>query len=103
MGVAHLHLDPYRLSPVEGGAGLPDELVVEGPFKAVVLLLAVVDRDPGGRLRLVQDAREVEPARPGVLDRAAHVEALRLPHHVLEPPEPELRHQLAHLLRDEEK
>ena len=38
-----------------------------------------------------------------MLDRAAHVEALRLPHHVLEPPEPELRHQLAHLLRDEEE
>ena len=103
VGVARLHLDPHRRAPVDGGAGLPDELVVEGALQAVVLLLAVVDRDPGGRLRLVQDAREVEPARPGVLDGPAHVEALRLPHHVLEPPEPELRHQLAHLLRDEEE
>ena len=103
LGVPHLRLDPHRRPPVDGGAGLPDELVVEGAFEPVVLLLAVVDRDPGGRLRLVQDAREVEPARLGVLDRAPHVEALRLAHHVLEPPEPELRHQLAHLLGDEEE
>ena len=101
--VPHLRLDPHRRAPVEGGAGLPDELVVEGAFEPVVLRFAVVDRDPGSRLRLVEDAREVEPARLGLLDRAPHVEALGLAHHVLEPPEPELRHQLAHLLGDEEE
>ena len=103
VGVAHIHLDPHRLSPVDGRAGLPDELVVEGAFEAVVLLLAVVDRDPRSHLGLVEDAREVEPACLGVLDRAPHVEALRLPHHVLEPPEPELRHELADFFGHEEE
>ena len=80
-----------------------DQLVVEHLVEAVVLALGIPDRDAVLDLRLVEQPAEVEPARLPVADRAVLVEVVGLADQLVERAEAHLRHQLAHLLGDEEE
>ena len=71
------------------GCGLGDQLVVERLVEAVLLPLAMIDRDPRlGRL-LIQQARQVDPLRLPVVDRRRHVEPVDPADHLVEAAEAE--------------
>ena len=76
--------------------------VVERLVEPVILRRASRRRGASaGSVRLMEDRGEVEPARLPVLDRRPHVEPIDAADHLVDGPEAELRHQLAHLLGDE--
>ena len=58
---------------------------------------------PFGACRLEEQLGEIEPLRLPVLDHLALVEHLQLADHLVEGAEAHRRHQLAHLLGDEEE
>ena len=89
--------------PVSAGSASFDQPAVEIRLQMVVLPLAVMGRDARPGLRLGEQPRQVDALRLVVLDRAAPVEMLGLADHVREAAETEQRHQLAHLLGDEEE
>ena len=74
VGVADLVRDANRLLLQDRRLRRLDELVIERARKPVVLLLLARARDVRRHLRLVEHAREVEPARLPVRDARAHVE-----------------------------
>ena len=77
--------------------------MVERAQQAVVLFFAVVARDVGGHVRLMEDAREIEAARLPVVDARAHVEQVGAADQIVDAADAELRHQLARFLGDEEQ
>ena len=56
-----------------------------------------------GIWRIVEDRGEIEPLRLPVVDRLARVEHVHAADHLVQRAEAQLRHVLAHLLRDEEE
>ena len=86
---------------LERGRAPLDQIVVERVLEAVILLAHLAPRDRRRQRRHVQQRREVEPLRLPVRDRALDVEAVGAADHLVHRPEAELRHQLAHFLRDE--
>ena len=92
----------HRLAALERRRGQLDQPVVERLLQAVVLLLAVVARRPraasaAGRTR--------EKSRPFAFQCSMplHVEQVGAPDQLVQRAEPELRHELAHFLGDEEE
>ncbi len=80
-----------------------DQLVVEHLLEAVILRLAMIDRDALAGGRLVEHLVEVEPARLPVMDRAILVEPIRLADELRELAIAHGGHHLAHFLGDEEE
>ena len=95
--------DRDRRAVLERAPRLLDEAAVEDVVDRVVLLLAVPDGDAFRRVRLVEQAREVEALGLPVRDRLGLVEHLHLPDHLVERAVAERGHDLAHLLGDEEE
>ena len=62
------------LAVVQCGLGDLDQLVVENFIQPVVLPFAVVNGDAFGRGRLVEELREIEPARLPMFDGAVFIE-----------------------------
>ena len=60
VGVLDRGDDAYRRAAVERRLRLGDQPAIEDVVDLVILLLAVVDRDAGRRLGLVEQAREIE-------------------------------------------
>ncbi len=85
------------------GLRVGDQAAVEHGRDTVVLCLAVADAHALRGVRLVEQLGEIEPLGFPVLDHLALVEHLHLPDHLGEGAEAHLRHQLAHLLGDEEE
>ena len=69
----------------------------------MLLLLGVADRDLRTDLGPDQESTHVQPLRLEVLDAFTHVESIGSADHVLEAPESQLGHELAHLFGDEEE
>ncbi len=78
-----------------------DELVVERLGEAVVLRLQAPAPDTARRVGFDQERRQVEPARLPVRDRLAQIDLVHAADHLVDRPESEQRHQLAHFLGDE--
>src|SRR5678816_2867208 len=74
--VACAGLDADRLARLDRGLHACDEIVVERALEAVVLALAIVDRDSGLRLRGMEDAGEVDALGLPVIDGTRRIEAI---------------------------
>ena len=74
---------------------------VERLLQSVVLRLPAGAAVMLGDRGLEEDPAEVDVPRLPVIDRPAHLDALRAPHHLVEGAEAQLRHVLAHFLGDE--
>ena len=83
--------------------GLGNELVVQRLFQAMVLRLAVVDRYAGLGRDLMQNLRQVDALRFPMRQHALSIDAVHAADHLVEAPEPEFCHDLAHFLSDEEE
>ena len=84
------------------GARQLDQLAVEYVVDRMLLPLGMVGRFLR-RIGLVEDAREVEPARLPVADRLLLGQQVGLADHLVEPREAHLGKQLAHLFGDVEQ
>src|SRR5579862_5504015 len=91
-----------RLAPLEGRPGEFDDAVVECLLEPVVLRLHAAARDTGVDLGRREDLFQIYAARLPVARDVAHVEHVDAPHHLVERAEPEIGHDLAQLLGDEE-
>ena len=69
----------------------------------MILRLLAVGLHVGRHLGPVEDRGEVEPLGLPVGDRGPRVEFVNTAHHLVDRPEPELRHDLAALLREHEE
>src|SRR5262249_21243112 len=78
VGVPDLAVDPHLGAALDRVFRLRDQPAVENVADLVVLLLAIVNGDAGGRFRLEEQAREIEALRLPVLDHLALVEHLHL-------------------------
>ena len=88
--------------PLDRVVALRDQQrAVEAAVEAVILARHAVPRHLGRHVGLVEDRREVEPARLPVVERGHEVEPVGAPDHLRDGPEAELGHVLAHLFRDE--
>ena len=92
-----------RLLLLERLAAKLDQRPVEHLVELVVLPLAIADGHLGRHLRLMEQAREVEPLGLPMIDRLALIEHLGAADHLGEAAEAERGHVLAHLLGDEEE
>ena len=101
VGVADLRREADRRARLERRRAAGDQLVVERVLQPVILLDHLA---PGHRRRQVgqvQHGRQVEALRLPVIDGRLHVQAVGAADHVVDLPEAELGHQLAHFLGDE--
>ena len=61
VGALDREVEPHRRAAIERRLRRRDQLAVEHLVEPVILRLGVIDRDAFGRVRLVEQAREVEP------------------------------------------
>ncbi len=97
------YVEPHALPALDRGRRVGDQPMVERAAEPVVLHFAMAARDLRRHRRLVEDPRKIEALRLPVLDAAALVEQIGAADQIVEAPDPELRHQLAHFLGDEEE
>ena len=101
--VADPIFEAHRLLVLDRRCSVGDQAMVQGAFQAMILKLAVVARHSRGHPRLIEDAREIEPARLPVVQPLAHVEQVRTADQLVETPNAQLRHDFAHFFGDEEE
>src|SRR5208337_4883505 len=103
IAVADRKVEPNVSAALERLFRLGDQATVEHVLEHVVLGDAAVNRVARPWRRLVEQAREVEALRLRMLDELGPVEHLPLADHFVKLAVAERRHQLAHLLCDEEE
>ena len=99
--VADRHFDLDRRLTFQGRARLIDQLIIQGLVEAVVLDLAVEERDIGIDIGLGEDAGEIQTLGLPVVDRFGGVEPVHASDHLIEGMEAQFGHNLAHFLGDE--
>ena len=100
IGVADEGVDLHRHPVLERRPALRNQVVVERDVEAVVLRADAAARDAGGQIRHVEERPQVEAVRLPVMHRGLDVEAVGAADHLVERAEAELRHDLAHFLRE---
>jgi hypothetical protein len=103
MRVAKAIFETHRFRFLDRDLGIGDDLVIQRTEQAMVLFFAVVARDLGRHVRLMEYAREIQAARLPVIDAGTHVEKIRASDQVVETSNTELGHQLARFLGNKEK
>ena len=103
VGIRNRQIYPHRCAAIERRSRLRDQLAVNHAGKLVVLSLAIVDGDAGGRWRLGEQAREIKALRFPMVDQLTSVEHLRLADHLVEGAITHRCHQLTDFLGDKEK
>ena len=101
--VSDRQVEAHVLAALERVLRLGDQAAVEHALEPMILVDAAVDRVARPGLGLVEQLREIEALRLGVLDKPRLVEHLPLADHFVEPAVAERRHHLAHLFGDEEE
>ncbi len=85
------------------GLAALDQLHVERPLQAVVLLFDLAARHLGRHGRQMEDAAEIQAARLPVLDALARVQQVGAADQFVELADAQLRHDLARFFGDEEE
>ena len=102
VGVADEGRDLHRRLVLERRHGSCDQIVVERDVEPVILRAHAATRDRGRQLRHVQQrTSRSRPCAFQCVDGRLDVEAVGTADHLVDRPEAELGHQLAHFLRDE--
>ena len=91
----------HRLPPLQRLLAAPDQLVVERLVEPVILRPHAPLRHRWRHHRLVEDLRQIESGRLPVIDRFRHIDLVDASDHLVHRAEPELGHDLAHVLGDE--
>ena len=86
---------------LERARGAGDELDVERALEAVILADHGAARCALRQCRLIEDLRQVDALRLPVVDGRLGLEPIGAADHLVHGPEPELSHELAHVLGDE--
>ena len=101
--VGDLGGEAYRGSRVESLTTLHDQLLIEGLVQSVILTRTAVQvLVHECRVRLVQHRRQVQLVCLPVLGGLLGVQRPDLADHLVDRAESQLRHELSHLLRDEQ-
>src|SRR4051812_39842244 len=103
MDIGDLGFDLDRRSNGERSLRLFDQPGIEGTRKVVNRRFIAADGNLADRLRLLEDAGEVETLGLPVIDCRELVEIIALADELIEAVYAHFRHQLAHFLRDIEE
>ncbi len=101
--VPHFGLDDHRLALLDRRPRLADQFVIERGVEPMILRLAVMRMHLRADLRPVKELRQIQPVRLPMVHRPPHVEAIGPTDHLVDGAEAHCRHDLPHLLRDEEE
>ncbi len=102
VGVVDRGLDSYSGAGFNRGLGRRDQLAIQHFFEPVILPGRMKDRLTL-RWRLVEELREIKPARLPMVDRLLLVEHLNLSDHLVDGAIAHRCHQSAHFLGNKEK
>ena len=103
MHVLDRQLDHDRGLVVDRILRVVDQFVIERFLEPVILLRRAVPAHARWNRRIVENRRKVQPARLPMLQSLVHFEHVDAAHHLFHPAEAQLRHDLPHLLRNEEE